>query len=124
LEDLQREEEQAKQEEDEELERRREAARRLARERGLSVTQDEEEPTSAEESMAEMAQTDRADDTLAADSEPSHDEDPKDGTKSYADAVKRQRASNGAVTEPDQIVSEPAKPDSTENFVPARLPHF
>jgi hypothetical protein len=124
LEDLQREEEQAKQEEDEELERRRDAARRLARERGLSVTQDEEEPTSTEESMAEMAQTDRADGTLAADSEPSHDEDSKDGTKSYADAVKRKPASNGAVTELDQMVSEPAKPDSTENFVPARLPHF
>lgn len=123
LEDLQREEEQAKREEDEELQRRREAARRLARERGLSITQDEQESTLAEEPTSEMAQADVADDTLVG-SEASPDENPDHGTKNYAGAVEEDLGSNGAVPEPDQEVVEPAIPTTTEDFVPARLPHF
>jgi hypothetical protein len=124
LEDLQREEEQAKREEDEELGRRREAARRLARERGLSVPRDEQVPTSAEDPTADTAEADGADDPLGREFGLPHDEDLKYEVGSCADAVKGEPASNGAVTEPDQVIVKPAILDSTEAFVPARLPHF
>lgn len=126
LDDLRREEEDARREEDEELERKRAAARQLARERGLSVTQDEDIPVPVEEAKAEMVQVDGAD-------EPPDDLDETDVQDEQGkthledtkpDVTAPESTSAAAIRIPDQAVGGASTPTTTEEFVPARLPHF